>query len=118
MAPFSSNTCTHPGRPCMAARCSGVAPWSSLTLTNRAKPLPSFDSSKSRPQKSQTAMRRQRSHLESTTGMVSATERMACRHSTWPKYAAWCRRRRPSRASQIQQESGRGERRRRSRRPA
>jgi hypothetical protein len=45
MAPFSSSTCTQAGRPCLAARCSGVAPRSSLTLTNRAKPLPGFHSS-------------------------------------------------------------------------
>jgi hypothetical protein len=39
MAPFSSRTWTQRRQPCLAARCSGVAPVSSLTFTNRAKPL-------------------------------------------------------------------------------
>lgn len=40
--PLSKRTFTHSGRLCLAARCNGVAPLSSLIFTNLAYPLKSI----------------------------------------------------------------------------
>lgn len=38
-APLSNRICTHSGRLCRDAKCNGVAPFPSLTFTNRTNPL-------------------------------------------------------------------------------
>jgi len=107
----STVTSARPWPPRLAARCSGVALSSSLTLTNWAKPLPSFEGPPRRNPRcwplvrttscstSSTGSMPTRPPVTSTLGMGAAVLSLKCRPrieagispSSWGE--AWCSRR-------------------------